>query len=108
MEWLEHQKQQQLALLQQIEEQKIRLEVDVLKAEMQQQEVKRELEKKDQESQAVHINGLISVGQQQQEAEHTVQSKHVIWKQNCFFILNGIMLEPFWDNAVGLTGWIGH
>ncbi|KAJ7320078.1 hypothetical protein JRQ81_019589 [Phrynocephalus forsythii] len=64
MEWLEQQKQQQLALLQQIEEQKIRLEVDVLKAEMQQREVERELAKKDQESPTVETNGIISVGQQ--------------------------------------------
>uniref|UniRef100_A0A6J0VHE5 Centrosomal protein of 295 kDa isoform X2 n=1 Tax=Pogona vitticeps TaxID=103695 RepID=A0A6J0VHE5_9SAUR len=70
IEWLEHQKQQQLTLLQHIEEQKIRLEVDVLKAEMQQQEVKKEQEKKGQESQTVQMDGIIPVGLKQQEAEH--------------------------------------
>ncbi|KAH0625207.1 hypothetical protein JD844_033443 [Phrynosoma platyrhinos] len=67
MEWLEHQKQQQLTLLQQIEEQKIRLEVDFLNAQMphQEQKVEREPEKKDQESQTGQMNNTVPVVQQQ-------------------------------------------
>ncbi|XP_044297412.1 centrosomal protein of 295 kDa isoform X2 [Varanus komodoensis] len=71
MEWLEHQKQQQLTLLQQIEEQKIRLEADLLKAQMhhQEQEVKREKEKKDQESQTEQMDGVAPVVHLQQAVE---------------------------------------
>ncbi|XP_053164285.1 centrosomal protein of 295 kDa isoform X2 [Hemicordylus capensis] len=72
MEWLEHQKQQQLALLQQIEEQKIRLEVD-LRTQMrhQEEEMKREQEKRVQPShQPLQMNGDSSVVHQQLEAEH--------------------------------------
>ncbi|KAJ6664917.1 hypothetical protein lerEdw1_005889 [Lerista edwardsae] len=69
VEWLECQKQQQLALLQQIEEQKIRLEVDFLKARQQQEEeAKKEQEKGAQQSQMPQMNGTCPVVQQ--EVEH--------------------------------------
>ncbi|XP_061484825.1 centrosomal protein of 295 kDa isoform X2 [Rhineura floridana] len=67
IEWIEHQKEQQLALLQQIEEQKIRLEVDFLKAQMQHQNQEA---KKDQESQTENMNGTIPVVHWQEEVQH--------------------------------------
>ncbi|XP_042314302.1 centrosomal protein of 295 kDa isoform X2 [Sceloporus undulatus] len=71
MEWLEHQKQEQLTLLQQIEEQKIRLEVDFQMAQMQHQEQKVETEpkKKDKESQTGQMNDTVSVAYQLQKVE---------------------------------------
>ncbi|XP_077783122.1 centrosomal protein of 295 kDa isoform X2 [Podarcis muralis] len=72
---IEHQKQQQLALLQQIEQQKKRLEADFLKAQMQrqEQEFKKEQEVKDQESQMEQVNIRVPFVHQQQEVQHKVE-----------------------------------
>ncbi|XP_033002017.1 centrosomal protein of 295 kDa [Lacerta agilis] len=74
---IEHLKQQQLALLQQIEQQKNRLEADFLKAQMQrqEQEFKKEQEMKDQESQMEQVNIRVPFVHQQQEVQHKVKEK---------------------------------
>ncbi|XP_066478490.1 centrosomal protein of 295 kDa [Tiliqua scincoides] len=73
MEWLEQQKQQQLTLLQQIEEQKIRLEVDFLKARLQQQQQEEaEKDKRAQRSQMPQMNDTCPVVQQ--EVEHQAET----------------------------------
>ncbi|XP_060090921.1 centrosomal protein of 295 kDa [Heteronotia binoei] len=71
MEWLEYQKQEQLALLQHIEEQRIQLEVDLLRAQMQDLEgdVKKEQEKRAAPSQAIQTNDQDPVMNQQQKTE---------------------------------------
>ncbi|XP_054830698.1 centrosomal protein of 295 kDa isoform X2 [Eublepharis macularius] len=71
MEWLEHQKAEQLALLQQIEEQKIQLEVDLLRARMQdlEGEVKTEQGKNAQQSHTIRMNEKDPAVDQQQILE---------------------------------------
>ncbi|XP_015265765.1 PREDICTED: centrosomal protein of 295 kDa [Gekko japonicus] len=71
MEWLERQKQEQLALLQRIEEQRIQLEVDLLRAQMQDLEgdVKKEQEKRAPQSQAIQMDDRDAALNQQQETE---------------------------------------
>nr|XP_056714832.1 centrosomal protein of 295 kDa [Euleptes europaea] len=71
MEQLEHQKQLQLDLLQQIEEQRIQLEVDLLRAQMRdlEGEVEREQEKRPQQSQTIQMNDGDLAMNQQQETE---------------------------------------
>nr|XP_034971219.1 centrosomal protein of 295 kDa isoform X3 [Zootoca vivipara] len=72
---IERQKQQQLALLQQIEQQKKHLEADFLKAQMQhqEQEFKKEQEMKDQESQTEQVNIRVPFVHQQQEVQHKLE-----------------------------------
>nr|XP_028581892.1 centrosomal protein of 295 kDa isoform X3 [Podarcis muralis] len=72
---IEHQKKQQLALLQQIEQQKKRLEADFLKAQLQrqEQELKKEQEMKDQESQMEQVDIRVPFVHQQQEVQHKVE-----------------------------------
>uniref|UniRef100_A0ACB8FG57 Uncharacterized protein n=1 Tax=Sphaerodactylus townsendi TaxID=933632 RepID=A0ACB8FG57_9SAUR len=65
MEQLEHQKQQQLALLQQLEEQRIQLEVDLLRSQMQDLEG----EVKKQPGQTIQMNDKDLAVNQQQETE---------------------------------------
>ncbi|KAL8191129.1 UNVERIFIED_CONTAM: hypothetical protein K2H54_068213, partial [Gekko kuhli] len=71
MEWLEHQKQEQLALLQRIEEQRIQLEVDLLRAQMQDLEgdVKKEQEMRAPPSQAIQMDVRDPATNQQQKTE---------------------------------------
>ncbi|XP_077197568.1 centrosomal protein of 295 kDa isoform X2 [Paroedura picta] len=76
MEWLERKKQEQLALLQQIEEQKIQLEVDLLKAQMQglEGDVTKEQEKRAPQSQAVQMSDWETPVNQQQETEPKLET----------------------------------
>lgn len=80
IEWLEQQKQEQLALLQRIEEQKIQLEVDLLKAQMQglEGDIKKEQEKTAPQSQAIQMIDQDPAMNQQQETELKVKNQQLL------------------------------